>query len=177
MIRRLVLTSAVLVSTGIIGPPLAAEAFPEVVPAQGGEGVACTFAGWVDASPAYTYEPNVITYQLTGGVDCTSSDSLTSGTVSGQGAGTLSCFGGISDAELEIAWDGPEPRSSTLVVHFYEMAYGMGGGGSVTAGELLGSGVGVGLGRYSAGGEVHCASAGVPGYEFAGGLMIGGPHA
>jgi hypothetical protein len=165
-----------LVLAAVAAPALALVSAPHAVAADSagpGSGADCSFAGSIAPTPGVTYAPGQVVYTMQGAVDCQSIESGAShGTVTGKANGTRSCFGGLSDATMAIAWD--NGRSSTLHVTFGDLAYGRGGYGAVDTGEFRGDSVAVALEQRTGGGEVKCAVGRVSSYEFGGEMTIGG---
>lgn len=161
MLRRVIPPILLLLLTALSGHPASA---------QEGGGTYCTIAGSVTPTPGVKYTPQEGTYELSGTMDCSSSDP-SHADVTGTGTGTIGCLGGSSEAVLTVAWDNDE--TSIMQVQVGEFAYGTGGYGTVEEGEFGGAHVGLGWGREAAGAEMRCGTTGVSSYQFAGGVMIG----
>jgi hypothetical protein len=132
-----------------------------------GDGNACSITGTVTSAKGLRYEPNNGSYRVNGVMDCVSKQ-YSHGVVTGFGNGVIGCFGGVSQAVLDIAWQ--DGRHSQLTMQTGDFAYGTGGYGEVTKGALMGSHAGLMWGRAAAGAEYACASDAVHSYEFAGGM-------
>jgi hypothetical protein len=115
------------------------------------------------------YEPGNGSYRISGVMDCVSKQ-YSHGVVTGWGNGVIGCFGGVSQAVLDVAWQ--DGKHSELTMQTGDFTYGTGGYGEVTKGALTGSHAGLMWGREAAGAEYTCASDAVHSYEFAGGLAI-----
>jgi hypothetical protein len=159
------MTALTVAATGLIGLQVLAVSPSGAAESDGGMGSYCSIAGSIAQKPGIGYEAKATAYELTGTMDCTSEE-LSHGTVTGNGTGTTGCFGGSSAAVLKIVWD--NGAVSTVSAQLGDFGYGTGGYGTVTEGMLKDSHVGLGWGRYAAGGERRCASGQVKSYEFAG---------
>lgn len=159
---RLGAAASILVAAAVPAASASAE-----TTATTAEDTLCTIAGAVDAKPGLTYTPKPGKYTLDGTMDCASGQKGT-GKVTGKGSGTLGCSGGKNDAELTVKWK--DGGSSTLDMSLADFAYGTGGVGKVTKGELKGSKVSLTWAREAAGAEAKCAAGGVKSYQFAGGV-------
>lgn len=162
MLRRAIPPVLILLLTGL-GASRPASAGEE------GGGTFCTVAGSVTPTPGVKYMPQSGTYEISGTMDCTSSEP-SHGTLTGTGKGTIGCLGGSSEAVLTVAWE--NDRTSTMDVQMGDFAYGTGGYGTVEEGEFGGAQVALGWGREAAGAEMRCGTSGVASYQFAGGLTI-----
>jgi hypothetical protein len=154
---------------GAVSAVLVASALPATSAVADDENTLCTIAGAVQATPGLTYAPAPGKYTLNGTMDCTSGHKGT-GKVTGRGAGTLGCSGGKNEAVFNIAWS--DGDSSTLNLSLADFAYGSGGVGKVTKGEMKGAQVGLSWAREAAGAEAKCAAGGVKSYQFAGGVAF-----
>lgn len=158
MIRKFAVCLAGLSFIGVMAPHANAA----------DDNTVCSIAGSVTPAPGVAYAPQSGTYQLQGTLDCADAGH---GTMTGTGTGTIGCSGGQSTATMTIAWDGG--KTSTIKAQLGDFTYGTGGMGTVDDGSYKGDHVGLGWGRYSAAGEMRCATGNVKSYEFAGGIMIG----
>jgi hypothetical protein len=117
MLRRVSVSMAAtgLAMAGVGATPLGAGA-------ESGSAL-CGFNGAGAVAPPVNYQEHPTTYRFTGSLTCGSSDStLSSGTVTALGAGSIGCFRGDHNAVLQVAWN--NGRSSTLTVHFSDVLAG-----------------------------------------------------
>jgi hypothetical protein len=131
----------------------------------------CGFNGAGAVAPPVNYQEHPTTYTFSGALSCGSTDStLTSGTVSALGAGTIGCFRGDHTAVLRVAWN--NGRSSTMTIHFTDVLATLVGSGTVGGGEFAGQPVGVQLVFYSPE-ALNCAQAGIAAAQLSGSFQIG----
>ena len=153
---------------GAVGAAMVASTLPATHAVADSEDTLCTIVGTVKTT-GMSYAPTPGKYTVDGTTECSSGHKGT-GKVTGQGAGTIGCSGGKNEAVFTIAWK--DGDTSTLNLSLADFAYGSGGVGKVTKGELKGSSVGLSWAREAAGAEAKCAASGIKNYQFAGGMAI-----
>jgi hypothetical protein len=165
MLRRV---SASMAATGLAMAGVGAT--PLGAGAESGSAL-CGFNGAGAVAPPVNYQEHASTYRFTGTLTCGSSDTtVTSGTVTALGAGSIGCFRGDHNAVLQVAWN--NGRSSTLTVHFSDVLAALVGSGTVKDGEFAGRPVGIQLLFYSPE-ALNCAQAGISAAQLSGSVQIG----
>lgn len=158
-----------VVVTAMLAAPAGADTLAGSATQAGPKISVCTIAGSVSSTPALSYTPASIKYTVEGTMSCART---WVGKLSGEGAGTMACEAGKSDATFNVAWK--NGKKSTLTLSMADFAWGSGGVGKVSQGVLKGVKASVAWARESAGAEAKCAAGGVASYQFAGGVSFNG---
>ena len=165
MLRRV---SVTMVAIGLA--MAGAGATPLGAGAESGSAL-CGFNGAGAVAPPVNYQEHASTYRFTGTLTCGSSDStVSSGTVTALGAGSIGCFRGDHSAVLRVAWN--NGRSSTLTVHFSDVLAALVGTGTVRDGEFAGQPAGIQLIFYSPE-ALNCAQVGITSAQLSGSVQVG----